>query len=158
MKKGVVCIVSALAGGFAAAGMVGKVCGNQISEIRKTSDKHLALFFLMNQWVKLKQEKKMISTYFLEHGYKRVAVYGMSYVGKTLIDELKDSEVEIVCGIDRREGIYSELQVVSADEFCEKVDVVVVTAITFFDEIRQKIAEKTACPVISLEDILYELS
>ena len=39
----------------------------------------------------------------------------------------------------------------------ETVDAVVVTAITFFDEIEERLSEKVDCPIISLEDILYEV-
>jgi hypothetical protein len=37
------------------------------------------------------------------------------------------------------------------------VDAIVVTAITFFDEIEEKLSEKIDCPIISLDDILYEV-
>ena len=40
------------------------------------------------------------------------------------------------------------------EEF-ENVDAVVVTAITFFDEIREELTTKIGCPIVSLEDILY---
>jgi len=43
------------------------------------------------------------------------------------------------------------------DDSLEDVDVVIVTAITFFDEIETKLSEKLDCPIISLEDILYEV-
>ena len=43
------------------------------------------------------------------------------------------------------------------DDDLENVDAIVVTAITFFDEIAEKLEEKVNCPVISLEDILYEV-
>ena len=39
----------------------------------------------------------------------------------------------------------------------EPVDAVVVTAITFFNEIEQKLSKKLDCEIISLEDILYEV-
>ena len=37
------------------------------------------------------------------------------------------------------------------------VDSVVVTAITFFDEIEEQLLQKMDCPILSLEDILYEV-
>ena len=37
------------------------------------------------------------------------------------------------------------------------VDVIVVTAISYFDEIEEKLSERVDCPVVSLEDIVYEL-
>ncbi len=36
------------------------------------------------------------------------------------------------------------------------VDAIVVTAITFYDEIKEELSRKIDCPIISLEDILYE--
>ena len=37
------------------------------------------------------------------------------------------------------------------------VDAVVVTAITFFNEIEEQLSQKMKCPIISLEEILYEV-
>lgn len=156
MKKGVVSILSMLAG--AAAGAVGKIKGDKLDKAQKMSSKHLALFLMMNQWVKVKQEGKNLSKYFEDNGYKRIAIYGMSYAGETLIDELKNTNVEVVYGIDRRsESLYADIDIVSIDDSLENVDAVVVTAITFFDEIEEILCEKLDCPIISLEDVLYEV-
>lgn len=82
----------------------------------------------------------------------------MSYAGETLIDELKDTGIEVVYGIDQKaDTIYADVEVLSMDDSLEDVDVVIVTAITFFDEIETKLSEKLDCPIISLEDILYEV-
>ena len=43
------------------------------------------------------------------------------------------------------------------DDNLEDVDAIVVTAITFFDEIEEQLQSKVSCPIISLEDILYEV-
>ena len=37
------------------------------------------------------------------------------------------------------------------------VDAVVVTAITYFDEVEEQLGRKLDCPVVSLENILYEM-
>lgn len=39
--------------------------------------------------------------YFLRNGYKKITIYGMRYVGETLLDELKNSEINVVYGIDK---------------------------------------------------------
>jgi len=63
-----------------------------------------------------------------------------------------------VCGIDQKaERIYSEIEVVSLDKNIPPVDAVIVTAITYFDEIEEKLSKKISCPIISLEDVLYDL-
>lgn len=81
MKKGIISVLSALTGAAIGAGAVGKVASKATDKAQAMSDKHLALFFMMNQWVKVKQEGKNLSTYFSEKGYKTIAIYGMSYAG-----------------------------------------------------------------------------
>lgn len=158
MKKGIISVVSALVGAAAGAGAVGKVMAEGAEKSKNMSDKHLALFLMMNQWVKVKQEGKNLSEYFKKNGYQKVAVYGMSYAGETLVDELKSGGIEVAYGIDRNaDSLYSDVEVCSMEDELGEVDAVVVTAITFFDDIEEKLSEKMDCPIISLEDVLYEV-
>lgn len=120
------------------------------------SDKHLALYLMMNQWVRNKQKGKKIDLYFKKYGYRRIAIYGMSYAGETLLAELQDTEIEVICVIDKNK-INTNVQVVTVEEIPDIVDVIVVTAITYFDEIENKLSKIVGCPVVSLEDILCTL-
>lgn len=157
MKKGVVSAVSMIVGGMAGALATGKLAVNKVEEIQTLSDKHLVLFKMMNQWVRVKQDGKDLSSYFRQHGYNKIAVYGMSYAGETLVNELRGSDIEIAYGIDRKEEVFSYIDVITLDDPLPEVDAVVVTAITFFDEIEESLKGKVTCPIISLEDILYEV-
>lgn len=162
MKKGTISALSALTGtvvgvvaGYAA---VAKVTGATESKTMQLAEKHFALFLMMNQWVKVKQEGKNLSSYFAKHGYKKIAIYGMSYAGETLLDELKDSEVQVAYGIDQNaDGIYADVDIVSVEDTLEEVDAIVVTAITFFGEIEEMLGKKVKCPIVSLENILNEV-
>lgn len=158
MKKLMSAVLSALTGAVFGACTVGKVSVDQKKKVQAMSDKHLALFLMMNQWVKIKQEGKNLAEYFISNGYKKIAIYGMSYAGETLASELKDSDIMVAYGIDKNaSSVYSDLEVVSMEDSLQEVDAIVVTAITFFDEIEEQLSQKTDCPVISLEDILYEV-
>lgn len=158
MKKPVISILSALAGATLGAGAAGKASMDRKKKVQSMSDKHLALFLMMNQWVKVKQQGKKLSDYFESKGYRRIAVYGMSYAGETLLEELKDTGITVAYGIDKKaDSLYLDVDVVSMDDTLEDVDAVVVTAVTFFDEIEQQLSGKMDCPVLSLEDILYEV-
>ncbi len=151
-------IISLLSGAIIGAGTVRKIMYEKENEVQKISSKHLALFLMMNQWVKVKQEGKSLAEYFKKKGYKNIAIYGMSYVGETLLEELKNTDIHIAYGIDKNaESIYSDISIVSIDDKLQKVDVIIVTAITFFDEIEKTLSKKINCPIISLEDILYEI-
>ena len=158
MKKMIISLLSAGTGAAIGVATIGKKVADEKGRIQKLSDKHLALFLLMNQWVKVKQEGKNLASYFEAKGFKRIAVYGMSYVGETFVDEIKDTSIEIAYGIDKNaDGIYADIEVVSVDEELQDVDAVVVTAITYFDEIEKKLENKLDCPIVSLEDVLYEV-
>lgn len=158
MKKSLISILSLLTGAAAGAGTVGKISGDKLQKAKNMSDKHLALFLMMNQWVKVKQEGKNLSSYLQKNGYKRIAIYGMSYAGETLVEELKNTGIEVAYGIDKNaDSMYSDVDIMSMDDSLDEVDAIVVTAITFFDEIEEKLLEKMDCPIISLEDILYEV-
>ena len=84
-------VVSTLVG--ATIGVVGGVVttGKKTAKVQQMSDKHFELFKMMNEWVRVKQEGKNLSSYFKRNGYKKIAIYGMSYAGERLVDELKNS-------------------------------------------------------------------
>ena len=162
MKKGMISIISALigaaAGGTAGALATSKAMGEAVAKEQKMSNKHLALFLMMNQWVLVKQEGKNLASYFEKNNYRKIAVYGMSYAGERLLNELKGSGIEVAYGIDQNaDGIYSDIKIVTKEDALEPVDAIVVTPVFFFQEIEKDLAEKVDCPILSLEDILYEV-
>ncbi len=158
MKKSLISVLSAVTGAAVGAGAVGKKLSQKAKRAKFMSDKHLSLFLMMNQWVKVKQEGKNLASYFEQNEYQKIAIYGMSYAGETLVEELKDSNIEVKYGIDKNaDSMYTDVDVLTIEDDLESVDAIVVTAITFFDEIEEKLSEKMDCPIISLEDILYEI-
>ena len=112
----------------------------------------------MDQWVKVKQDTRNLSEYFIKYGYKKIAIYGMGRAGNTLINELRSTEIMVAYGIDKRADLlYADIDIVSIDDTLAEVDAVVVTAITFYDEIEEQLSKKISCPIISLEDILFDI-
>lgn len=158
MKKGVVGILLFLIGCIGGAMGVMKFAETEMKIERQFAVKHLDLFLMMNQWVKVKQRGKNLADYFEKHGYKKIAVYGMSYAGITLVDEIKGTSVQIAYGIDKKaDSLELEMNVVTMEDPLEAVDAVIVTAITYFDEIEEELIGKVNCPIISLEDVLDEV-
>lgn len=160
MKKGsiIATMLGAAAGAAAGAVTMAKSKEDVLVKRKEMSDKHYDLFMLLNQWLITKQQGKEIITYFHENHYKKIAIYGMSFVGERLYDELQASDVEVCYAIDKRaDNLYVDLDTYSLEDDLPEVDVIVVTAVSFFDSISDELAEKTDVPVVSLEDILYEL-
>ncbi|MCM1231287.1 MAG: hypothetical protein NC489_14295 [Ruminococcus flavefaciens] len=158
MKKGIIATLSSISGAILGVVVAGKATAEEIRKQKGYAQKHLALYLMMNQWVKVKQEDKSIVDYLKKEGYKRVAIYGMNYVGETLLKELSNSDIRVEYGIDKNaNSIYADINVVLPDEDLRDVDVVIVTAVTFFDEIEEALMRKMNCPILSLETILYEI-
>ena len=156
MKKGAITVVSTLLGAAAGASVAYGLENKKVKRGKELDKKNDAILQVMSQWLLLKQEGKNLSDYFLENGYKRIAVYGMHYLGEALLKELENSEVEVVYAIDKRaDGIYCDVNVVTPEDELEEVDVVVVTAFFFFDEIEELLSTKIDCPIISIEDAIY---
>lgn len=117
------------------------------------SDKHLDLFLLMCKWFELKQNNKSITDYLKDNNYNNVAVYGVSYIGIALISELENSDVEVAYGIDTRE-IDIEIPVYKPENELPDTDIVIVTPVTYYEEIKGKISGRIDCPIVSLIDVL----
>ena len=160
MKKGTLSILSAVLG--MTVGIVGtktieaKVVDKDTNKYKELSEKHFVILKLFNQWMITKQEGKSIVNYLHNENIKTVAIYGMSYVGERLYNELKGSDIEVKYAIDKNaDAIYSELEIITPEDILEEVDAVLVTAVFYFDHIEDMLSEKMMCPILSLEDILY---
>lgn len=113
---------------------------------------------IYNEWIMLFQRDISILEYFYFHKYKKIAVYGMGEVGKRLTDELaKDPELSVVCvDKDKMKNWYKGKAIIRPDKLvCLDVDVVVVTAISYYEVIINELVCKTK-NIVSLEDIIYE--
>lgn len=156
MRKGT--IVGTLLGAVAGAVASGAVVNKQVIVKDKQVDKFKGYYNMLVQWLTLKQEGKSLDEYFNENGFKTVAIYGMGEMGNRLYDELKNTEIEVTYAIDKNaETTYSELDVKNIEDALPEVDVVVVTATFAFDEIVEDIEDKFTCPIVSLEDVVYEV-
>lgn len=149
---------SLLTGFTAGVFAIRKIISKRIEQNQRMTDKYLSLFLMMNQWVKVKQEGKNLISYFEKNRYQEIAIYGMSYAGRTLANELIHSTIKIKYGIDQNADIdFEGFDIISPEDVPEPVDVIVVTPITFFAEIEERLGKKINCPIVSLEDILYEI-
>lgn len=160
MKKGTIGVLSALAGA-----LVGTIGGTIVVEkglgktdYQQLANKHLAIMRLYDQWLQIKQEKKSVMEYFHNNNIKSIAIYGMSFVGQRLYEELRESDIEVSYAIDKNAAsIYADIDIITPDDVLPQTDAIVVTAVYFFNEIEEMLEKKTDAKILSFEDILYEL-
>lgn len=129
-----------------------------ITELLNTVDKYRELYRVTNRWLTLKEQGVSLEKYLVERGYHRILIYGMAQLGKHLYEELCHGRLEIVGALDRRQGIdYKGLKIYGLQEEMPKSDVIVVTAISDREAIKEFLSEKADIPVIFLKDIIYSL-
>lgn len=126
-------------------------------DIKKTRDeleKFKEYYFLLVQWGYDWQINARLSNFLYRHNYKTIAIYGAAEIGELLYEQMKKENVEVMYYIDRRSDILmSEIPVYSLEDKLPDVDVVVVTAIHYYDEIR-KILEKKHIKSVNLKDVV----
>ncbi len=112
---------------------------------------------MMNQWLILRHEGKRIDRFIKYQGWCKIAVYGMSIYGRHIIRELKDSDCEVMYAIDqKRMNDYEGVKIWKPTDSLAKVDVVINSVIHEHNKIAEEIHNILLCPVVSLEDIVFE--
>ena len=158
MKKGILAAVSlftGLAGGAFTANLAMK---RKASSNNKELDMYKRCYNIMCQWMIYKQKEISLERYFVQRGYRSIAIYGIGRLGSLLYDDLKSSDIEIKYGIDLDPFCsYPGLKIIQPEDIQESVDVIVVTPVLVFDEITQKLSQITDIPVVSIEDLIYEI-
>ena len=160
--KNVTCsLIGALVGAVAgAAGMectVGRERKKNRKKIEDQADKMQEFYTVLLQWIRVHQSGRKLTSYFEKNGYKTVAIYGMKELGESLLAELDGSNVTVKYAVDRDAAdIYSEIDVLKPMEKLEPVDVMVVTAIHAYNAIENDMKQKLDCPIVSIEDLVWE--
>lgn len=112
---------------------------------------------VLNAWMKVKFQGKSFDSFFQKYGYKKVAIYGMGYLGERLLDELYQSNVEVVYGIEKDKKESDRLRMYVLQEEWPQVDAIVVSVVHLFFGIKYELEQKTDIPILSLENIIEYL-
>ncbi len=129
----------------------------RIGRVKKESNNFNLLCETLNLWLMLKNQNESLCKYFDSHNYKTVAIYGMGNLGDRLQEELETGDIKVVYGIDNNvKQVASHLHVINIEEISEmeKVDVIVVTEINYFKDIKIDIESRTDITVLSLKKLV----
>lgn len=124
----------------------------------KRGDKFARMFRLLNRWLELIEDRKAITNYLEKMNYSNIAIYGVGTLGKHLVRELNCSAIKIDYIIDKKvEIIEEDIMIYKPDDSFPNTDAVIITAIMEFDNIADELEPKVNCPIISLEDIIFDM-
>lgn len=127
----------------------------RLQQTQNDRDKFWNMFQVMDDWVNKKIINRNIYDYLASHNYNEIAIYGLSYMGQTIVNELEESNITIKYGIDVNYDMYwNEFPVVSPENVTNDVDVIIVTAISAYESIKSMLSCKVSCPIVSLDEII----
>lgn len=138
--------------------LIYRIQKEKMLKIKRERDKYFEMFLLMNTWVDNQHQGKKIVNYLNGKGFQSIAIYGMGYIGKRLYEELRREKIEIKYLLDQNKNIHiDDIFIKGIDDDIGGVDIIIVTAIYDFEEIKAMLKVKCECPVISLSDIIYKM-
>lgn len=134
-----------------------KKYSTRLENVSLQRDKMLEFYELLLLWLELKQRSSTLHKVFADRKFKNVAIYGMKELGEALCFELETTGITVKYLIDKNaDEIYSDKSVYSPEDDLPETDVIIVTAIHYYEEIQYELSSKVKCPIINLPDLIYE--
>jgi len=155
MVKQIILIVIAFGMGFFSARMLHKKEKIEIENIKAQYNKKNLYYQIMNMWLEMRQKGETTVSYLQTKGIKRIAIYGMKELGERFYEDVKNTDIEVICVIDKKpQQVLGDFMVISPEEEIPEVDAIIVTADYHFQEIKEQMSRKVTCPVYSLNGVL----
>lgn len=120
-------------------------------------DKNGELYQFLFMLIHAQQRGLKVDAVLNKLNIKSIAIYGCDNLGKVLLNALAGSEIEVKYGIDRNPQtnyMEEQMEIYTLKDQLPLVDAIVVTAITFFDQIRDELSVLTDMRVISFEELI----
>lgn len=131
---------------------------NQIIEsLIEVIHKQERIIKIYEKWIELKINEGTILEFILKNEFKKIAIYGIGSLGRSLCRELEllRQSVEIAYIVDKNPEVeYENYMFYTMQDELPEVDVMIITPIAFYEEIVLELAQKVNCPLLSLEDII----
>ncbi len=127
-----------------------------VIELEKRLQKSNLFYLILTRWVELKIRGYNIADVLEEKGYYKIAVYGYAELGKLLCLELLNTNVKVEYVLDKKVKQIRDvnLPVYMPENGLPKVDAVIVTAVYYFDDIRDDLLEKGFENIISIRTLI----
>ena len=118
---------------------------------------HVSYHRLLEKWMVLREQGENLPSVLENRNLKNIIIYGLGKMAKHLLYDLKNSNINIVCAIDKAAiNKYGDFPIISGGETIPEADCIIVTPVYEFDNIQGILEKKTSLPIISLRDIIDE--
>ncbi|MBO5032042.1 MAG: glycoside hydrolase family 99-like domain-containing protein [Lachnospiraceae bacterium] len=132
---------------------------DRCEKIERERKKDLCYLDILDKWLYLHKKRLFISDVLRKKNIKTIAIYGVGKLGKHLWEELYDSDVEVVCAIDRNRGKnLGNLKIHSIDQDIPQVDAVIIAVSFDTERIFHDLSKKKSCNnvIMTIEELINE--
>ena len=110
-----------------------------------------------DKWMTLKEQGRKATDFLEKQGVKNIAVYGLGMIGNHFLEEVRKSNLQIVCGIDGKgDSIHMEFPVITINDDIPDVDAIVVTVTYNYGGIYEKLKEKCQGKIYLINELIEE--
>ena len=124
-------------------------------------NKYYEYYNIYDKWVYLLNKKIQISSFFINENIGKIAIYGYGNFAKRLAEALLPTGIEVSYYVDRNVGFAEDgKKIYSINEINDKVDdveIYVVTAVHYYDEIQMELMRVTNKRIVSLNFVINYL-
>lgn len=132
-------------------------------DFQEISAKNETLFQICSRLLALKNQGRSIAAYLQSRNVKNVAIWGCSELGERVYDELKNSDINVVCGIDKRPenkelGVPVLLPTLEYKNVISKCDAILITPVFNLTEVVDTISSlDIQAELYSIDKVLAEM-
>ena len=113
------------------------------------------IYNIFDQLLNLTESKRSIGHMLCEKGYIRIAIYGLGCIGKHVIAELKNSDIQIIYGIDQNaHNLKFDFPLYTIEDNLPQVDLILITIND--DKVRKQLCEKYEYSVVMIRELLKQ--
>lgn len=153
MKKGILPLITA--GAFGTGFFLGgKMLVSMVNDYKTGMKRSHSNMMLLNDWLCFLYSGGCVETYFCDHGYDKIMIYGNGYIGARLLQAMAGSDTEVVAIMDKVVPTDKSGIVIGIDAEIPDVDCIVVTPVYYQNEIYSMLREKTDIPIVSIETVI----
>jgi len=112
----------------------------------------------LDRWMQLRENNIHVSQYLIKKNIHTVAIYGIGVLGKHLLYEFKNSQIDVKYLIDKNtQKRVNGYNLVAPCEELGKVDAIIITVVNEFDSIYEDLKNRIDAELMSIEELIYEL-
>ncbi len=121
------------------------------------TDKFKSQYQMLAAWMKIKQRNIAIESEWKAKQINKVAIYGNGENAQLLYQELKNTDIEVNCFIDKNASHYIEnIPVLTICEEIPPVDLIIVSIIDEFETIRSELEKVCHCQIMPMDEMIYQ--